>query len=312
MAAMVPRRQLTATLALALGLVTLAPSSAFACACGCAIFDVGTNTLLPGGAGGTAFIEYDYLAQTRNWHEDSSAPASDNDDKRITSNFFLAGFQYMFEDGWGAMAEIPYTSRNLRTAEPGDPGTFSHAALGDIRLMGMYSGFSSDMSSGVLFGLKLPTGDHTYKHFGADVEIGSGSTDALLGGYDTGAFVFDSRWSYFMQALWQHEIATQDHYTPGSELNAAAGISYNGWNANRIGVVPSLQLIVSQRGRDGGANGEPENTGYTRLLISPGASLRLNDNWKLYADVEVPVYQHVNGNQLVAPAAFKFVVSHGF
>lgn len=289
-----------------------APSAALACACGCAIFDVGTNTLLPGAAGGSLFVEYDYLAQTRNWSGSSSAPSADNDDKTIRSNFFLAGAQYMLESGWGGMVEVPYTQRSLRTTEPDDPGNFSHAALGDIRLMGMYSGFSPDMSSGVLFGLKLPTGDHDFKHFGPDVEIGSGSTDVLLGGYYTGAFVFNSEFSYFAQALWQHEIATQDGYTPGSELNAAAGVAYDGWNVTDVPVVPVLQLIFSQRGRDGGPNGEPENTGYTRLLISPGASYRIGDRWKVYADVEVPVYQHVNGNQLVPPAAFKFILSYGF
>ena len=286
--------------------LALVPGQAFACACGCSIFDVGTSSLIPAGPGGTAFLEYDFLDQTKNWSGDSRAPAADNDDKHIRSNFFVAGAQYMFDDNWGVMAEVPYTERYFVSADPDNTGTFEHGALGDIRLMGSYSGFEPDMSSGVIFGVKLPTGDHTYSHFDPDVEIGSGSTDLLLGAYKTGALNVTQSLSWFGQALWQHQIATQDHYTPGSEFNAAAGISYN----NLDSVTPLLQMLLSRRGRDGGV-GDPDNTGYTRLLVSPGVSVSLS-NWKLYADVELPVFQHVNGNQLVAPAALKLIVSHSF
>jgi hypothetical protein len=34
------------------------------------------------------------------------------------------------------------------------------------------------------------------------------------------------------------------------------------------------------------------------------------DAWKLCADVEVPIVQRMNGNQLVAPAAVKFIASY--
>lgn len=288
----------------------MAPTAAFACACGCSIFDVGTSTLLPAGAGGTVFAEYDFLDQTRNWSGNSRAPAADNADKRIRSNFYLLGGQYMFNDDWGAMVEVPYTDRHFRTTDPDNSGTFRHAALGDIRVMGVYSGFAPDMSTGIVFGLKLPTGDHTYPHFDPDVEIGSGSTDVLLGAYHTGALVADQSWIYFLQVLWQHEVATQDSYRPGYELNGAAGISYTDWKMGKVGIAPTLQLLVSNRGRDGGA-GDPGNTGYTRLFVSPGVAFQL-EAWKLYADVEVPVYQHVNGNQLMAPEALKLIASYSF
>ncbi|HEV2561027.1 MAG TPA: hypothetical protein VGT78_02695 [Rhizomicrobium sp.] len=290
-------------LAVALALV---PGQALACACGCSIFDVGTSSLIPSGPGGTAFLEYDFLDQTQNWSGNSRAPAANNDDKHISSNFFVAGAQYMFGDDWGAMAQLPYTQRYFRTE---DQGAFRHAALGDVRIMGTYSGFSPDMSQGVIFGMKLPTGDHSYAHFDPDVEIGSGSTDVLLGAYKTGALSADQSANWFAQAMWQHEIATQDGYTPGSEFNAAAGISYNNLAAGAH-VTPLLQILAARRGRDGGT-GDPGNTGYTRLLISPGLEVGF-DTWKLYADVEVPVYQQVNGNQLMPPAALKFIVSHSF
>ena len=292
-------------------LLACAPTAALACACGCAVFDVGTSSLIPGGPGGTVFFEYDFLNQTKNWNGSSQAPAANNSDKNIRSNFFLAGGQYMFNEDWGVMAEIPYTERHFLTTDPDDPGTFDHGALGDIRLMGVYSGFEPDMSLGILFGVKLPTGDSTYSNFDSDVEIGSGSTDLLLGAYKTGALVPDQSFSWFGQVLWQHEVATQRGYTPGSEFNAALGASYEGWklgpNAN---LSPVVQAIYSHRGHDGGI-GDPANTGYGRAILSPGLALTVNQ-WKFYADAEFPVWQDVTGNQLIAPVAYKFILSYSF
>ena len=39
------------------------------------------------------------------------------------------------------------------------------------------------MSTGLIFGVKLPTGDWKFAGFDRDTEIGSGSTDVLVGGY---------------------------------------------------------------------------------------------------------------------------------
>jgi hypothetical protein len=294
-----------AALALAL------PSAASACACGCAVFDVGTSSLLPSGPGGTLFVEYDYLNQTTNWSGGSAAPGSANDDKKIRSDFLVLGGQYMFDGDWGVMAELPVTHRGFLTADGGTPEEFDHTSLGDVRLMVNYAGFSDDMSTGVIAGLKLPTGDSTYANFDSDVEIGSGSTDLLLGAYHSGALTSDGAWSYYGQAMWQHELATQHHYTPGSEMNAAVGVSFDGWRVGNTQLSPVVQAVVSYRGRDGGLAGDPDNTGYTRLLLSPGVKADFG-SWKLYADVEVPVAQTVNGNQLIAPAALKLIASRSF
>ena len=72
-----------------------------------------------------------------------------------------------------------------------------------------------------------------------------------------------------------------------------------------------VQVELSNRERDGGAAADPVNTGYTRVLVSPGVALSVA-TWKLYADVEIPVSQHINGNQLIAPAAVKLIASYNF
>lgn len=290
----------------------LAPSLAWACACGCAVFDVGTSSLLPSGPGGTAYFEYDFLDQNMDWSGTSRAPASADTDKEIRTSFFFAGTQYMFNDSWGVMAEIPFADRVLRTSVAnGNVATFEHVALGDVRVMGVYSGFSPDMSSGVLFGAKLPTGDHTYPNFDPDTEIGQGSTDVLLGGYHTGALVADGSFSYFAQALWEQEVLIQYGYRPGAELNAAFGISYNNITIGDVHLAPIIQVLFSRRERDGDSNGNSVDTGYTRMIAAPGIELD-RDDWKFYADVEVPFHQDINGHQLVAPAALKVILSRSF
>jgi hypothetical protein len=290
----------------------IVPAHALACACGCAVFDVGTSSLLPSGPGGSVFLEYDYLDQNQNWSGTSRAPSGNNDDKEIRTDFFVAGGQYMFNSDWGVMAEIPYTDRTFRTlVDPTTVGSFHDSALGDIRLMGVYSGFSPDMSSGVVFGVKLPTGDHTYPYFDNDTQIGSGSTDILLGGYHTGALTSDQSFGYFAQALWEHEVLIQSRYKPGAELNGALGVSYNNFTVGSVHIAPIFQMVASNRERDGDAHSDPANTGYTRLIAAPGFEIDRN-SWKLYTDVEVPVYQNMNGNQLIAPWGIKTILSYAF
>ena len=288
---------------------TALPTLAQACACGCSIFDVGTSSLLPSGLGTTLFLEYDFLNQTTNWSGGSSAPGADNDDKKIRSDYVVLGAQHMFDNEWGVMVKLPVLHRGLLAADSGAPEEFDHTSLSDARITVSYSGFSSDGSTGLIGGVKLPTGDRDVPNFEADTQNGSGSTDIMLGAYHTGQLTTDGQFNYYGQLMWEHEVATQNHYTPGSELNAAFGVSYAGWALGDTLISPVLQAIVSYRGHDGGAAGDSANTGYTRLLISPGIKADFG-TWKLYGDVEVPVAQNVDGNQLISPAALKFVASY--
>src|SRR5271170_1203790 len=151
----------------------LAPSVVHACACGCGVFDVATSSMFPQGEGGMAFLQYDYQDQNRNWSGSSTAPAANNGDKEISTDFFTLGMQYMFNSSWGAQIEVPYDYRSFKTmsAAPGNPiTTINWGALGDIRLEGIYTGFFADQSAGVTFGVKVPTGDWTHNNVWGDVD----------------------------------------------------------------------------------------------------------------------------------------------
>ena len=306
-------RRPAAALAMAASLLGLSPASALACACGCGVFDVGTSSLFPTGAGGAAFVEYDFMDQNQNRSGVSAAPAADNNDKEIKTDFYTFGAQYMFNHEWGVMAELPYWSRTFKTDDGSGVDTFDHSAFGDVRLRGMYTGFSPDMSTGITFGVKLPTGDWKYGNFDRDTEIGTGSTDLLLGGYHRGALTKDNAFSYFVQIQWDKPVASQGGYTPGDEVDGAIGTHYNGltFAGGKVRITPVLQLLVSQRARDSGPSANPGDSGYSRAIVSPGVEIGMGD-WSLYGDVEVPVYQAYNGDQLAAHEAVKLILSRNF
>ena len=298
---------------IALSLYLLFTGRALACACGCGVFSVGTSALLPNGAGDNAFLEYDYMNQTRNWSGTSSAPAANNDDKDIRTDFYTAGLQHMFNRDWGLTVEIPYWQRLfVTTLDDGSIGGFHHDALGDIRLIGMYTGFSDDLSTGLFFGLKLPTGDYTYPNLDRDTSIGSGSTDTIIGAYHEANLDAGNEWTWFAQGQWQWAFKSRGGYRPGNELDAATGVYYSGWELGaKSSLAPVLQVLVSDRWQDGGPQASIVGSGYQRLLVAPGLEFDTG-KLRLYADVEVPVYQNVNGNQLVAPRQYKFIVAYSF
>lgn len=289
------------------------PAAAFACACGCGVFSVGTSSLFPSDSGGNVYLEYDFLNQTENWNGTSSAPASQNEDRNIRSSFYTVGGRYMFNRDWGISVQVPYWNRLFVTElGNGSIGGFHHDALGDIRVLGMYTGLSDDMSSGLMFGVKLPTGDYTYPNFDRDTAIGTGSTDIILGAYHQSMLGTDGTWNWFAQGQWERAVATRDGYRPGDELDAAAGVYYNGWTFGATSqVAPVLQLIVSDRLHDSGSNADPANSGYQRLLLAPGIEYDTG-NFRIYADIEVPVYQNTHGDQLVAPRAYKLIMAYSF
>ena len=302
----------------------LAPNTGRPCACGCGIFDVGTASMFPSGPGGLAFLEYDFQDQNQNWSGHSHAPDENNSDKAIQTHFITAGLQYMFDRNWGLEVEVPYVNRTFTTASAatGNEVTLNWGDLGDIRVRGIYTGFSPDLSTGVNFGFKLPTGNYTYNDANGDVdrdtEVGTGSTDILLGGFTR--HTLGGEFDWFAQAQLDLPVMFRDEYRPGLELDAAGGVYYKGFSYAGVGIVPLAQVLGSFRMSDsganasGGANDDPADgpdSGYERILLSPGLELNMHP-WMLYGDAEFPVYQHMTGNQLVAPVLFKVSLSFMF
>jgi hypothetical protein len=348
-----PMRRLVALFAFVLpsllsfvAFLSFTTTAALACACGCSVFDVGgLDTPQEQDHGGRVFFEFWSGDQTENWVGSSRAPAALNSDKQINTQWYNVGFSYNFNRDWGVMVRIPVVNRTL-TTDTGDYAgivPFNTKDIGDIEIMGMYTGFFKDMSTGVIFGVKLPSGTFTAPGLDRDTQIGSGSTDLLLGAFHRGLLTGDNVWQYFSQIMLRQPFLYQaaadpqgffdgnpgvvQTYFPGRQIDAAGGVVYN--NLYRVlgldKITPLAQVIVSHRDVDSGTGSDPYNSGFDRVMLSPGVEFTKvvdeanNRVVKLYADVEVPVYYRANAannagteGQLVAPYLIKVVASYNF
>ena len=305
----------------ALFIISITPGIAGACACGCGVFDVGTPSLLPNGPGGTIWYDFDFMNQYIDWHSSQPAARAANDDKQIKTYFQTIGGQYMFNHEFGAMVTVPYTARVFRT-EGGDGqiNQFEHANFGDVRVWGMYTGLEEDMSLGLLAGFKLPTGDYQYPKFDRDTSIGTGSTDLLLAAYKEGVFpsrlgnlnftLMERPFNWYVQGQFEYPFWSKDRYVPGKEFDGALGTYYNFGEVGPLNeLAPFLSFLASVRAHDQGSEADPPDSGYQRLLFAPGFEIGWK-SFRFYSDIEVPVFQFVNGHQLTTPYLIKTILSY--
>ena len=306
-------------------LIGLTPSLVWACACGCGVFEVDTEALIPQGTGGQVWFQYEYMDQYINYRATQPASAFYNNDKYIRTNFMEAGGQYMFNRSWGLMLEVPYWSRYYKGAYEGNDADihwFQDDSIGDIRIQGMYTGLSEDMSTGLLMGVKVPSGQWTYPPYDRDTQIGTGSTDLLLGAYHIGSLpkqlgtlpltFMERPFNWFVQVNYDLPLWEQDQYTPGREVDGAVGAYYD---FGKVGflkeLAPMLTFLASDRTRDTGNNANPGASGYTRFIVAPGGEIKLGII-RAYADIEVPIFQNMRGYQITAPFATKLILSYSF
>jgi hypothetical protein len=317
------------------------PANLQACACGCGTYTVGTGYNFPEGAGGMVWTEYDYIGQSQNWKGLGPSATANNPHQLIQTSWLQGGFQYFFNEKWGASVVVPSANRIVRAqtdngmeaqgsvqspVEGGDGGDVASQqavqqqpkvatkqwwGMGDIRLNGYYTGFSPDMSTGVNLGVKLPSGLWTEPNIDRDNQIGTGSTDILFGVFHRHQITSDGRWNWFMDAQLDAPVITQAGYTPGIQMNGTAGIYYTGLKLGGVKIRPLAQMLFVNRASDSGPAADPANTGYQQLSLSPGIEFDFK-KVRIYADAELPVMNNMVGNQLIAPCSVKVVASYMF
>ena len=216
------RIQLRAHTAFTLTLVVAAlfsGSDAFACAsCGCTLSTDWGSQGVSTKAGWSGDLSYTYINQNQMIYGNSKpssafvqslyAAGQEIETSTLTQTT-TASFNYNGETG-GVSLQLPYVHRTHGTdgvaGSPNDTSATSLGAnytessasgLGDIRLIGHYNGFSDDKTTGIIFGVKLPSGDYNGNFtsgvnantsLDAGLQIGTGSTDYILGAYTSGTF----------------------------------------------------------------------------------------------------------------------------
>ena len=240
-----------------------------------------------------------------------SEDTADTTELRTINRNLLTTLDYAFSKNWAASVSAPLISRShSHLADPTDPASvekWDFTKIGDTRVLGTYF-FDNEknpvVSYGLTFGLKLPTGDYKVSNSdGATAERalqpGTGSTDAVLGAfYSAPGPSPDSSW--FAQALYQQAMSTQDQYRPGNQLQLNVGYRHpfaHDW----MGL---LQLNGMVKGRDSGANAEPDLSGSRTVFLSPGLAYSVTHDTQLYSFFQLPVYRYYNGIQLAVDWAF--------
>jgi hypothetical protein len=290
--------------------MALAAPSALACSsCGCTL---SSDWLIQGAdhKGLTADLRFDYFDQDQlrsGTHAvDRSSitfPTEGEVQQQTINRNYNLFLDYAPEGDWGVSMQIPYFNRYHTTIAEGDEDlSASHSkSFGDVRVLGRFRGLSDDKSTGIQFGLKLPTGD-IHENFisgpqegeplDRGLQPGTGTTDLLLGIYNFGAVNRD--WDYFAEAIVQQPLNSRDDFKPGTGLNVSFGARYMSFENWR----PQIQVNARVEGRESGANADVENSGATLVYLSPGVNVKIAPNTAAYAYVQVPIYQRVNGLQI--------------
>jgi len=297
--------------------------------CGSAFCSINTDWNLQGAwtePGARLDLRYEYINQDQPMSGSEKVPVGriprHHDEVSTVNRNWLGTFDYALNATWGASITVPVVDRehfHIHNHGGGQiPESWDFTEPGDVRVLGRYQ-FPAQQGAdhqldffGLNFGLKLPTGKFDVANADGEkaertLQPGSGTTDLLLGAYFRQSLPLENL-SWFAQGLVQAALDTRDEFRPGKRLTLDLGVRYE--LSQDTGLI--LQLNSVFRGRDGGAEAEPEDSGGTFLFATSGISYSLTKDVQVYGFAQVPVYQYVNGVQLVANRAFVLGISGRF
>ena len=312
-----------------LGALALAPLAASA-SCGSAFCMVDTQWSMQGvstSAGTRLDLRYEYIKQDQPQSGRDKVGVGENprdhDEVSTLNRNYVGTLDHSFNENWGVSVTLPIVNRehhHLQNEDDGSqtPEAWKFTEMGDVRVLGRYQFTPTESAEhtlgqwGLYFGAKLPTGSHTVKNEEGEtaertLQPGTGTTDALFGAFVRRALPLRDM-SWFAQALAQLPLSTKDDYKPGRRLSVDTGLRYE--SSERLALLLQANLLF--KGRDSGEQAEPEDSGGRSLWLSPGGSFAVTKNIQAYAFVQLPLYQFVNGVQLVAERSFVLGVSTRF
>jgi hypothetical protein len=249
---------------------------------------------------------------------------SPEDEIRTVNRITTARAIYQPSPRWTVTAGLPYVSRFHEHVhnEPGNPPElqrWSFAGVGDLEAQASrnFGGEGGGRRSHLMAGFKAPTGVRHVDEFDGEepeppARPGTGAWSALVGG--------GTQWSVPVRMpggahaamplrlgiLGRANGRGTERYRIGSELQSNLGLSYP--------ITRSVEVLLSGdfriRAKDdvGSTDAEAGNTGGTWGYASPG--LRVEIGKTAFTGVlQLPVYQRVNGINLVSSANLYFAVT---
>ncbi|MEI7531193.1 MAG: TonB-dependent receptor [Betaproteobacteria bacterium] len=303
-----------------------------ACAsCGCSLnSDWGTQGLSTQ-AGWSLDERYDYLNQNQLWSGtgkispraalntiNTQTNSSAEVEKFTKTQTLTSALDYNDGESWGVSLVVPYVNRSHSTlgtdsldgysAGPTTSYDSQATGMGDIRIIGRYYGLLEQKNFGVQLGFKLPTGKtNQLANDGVSVvdpglQIGTGTTDLILGAYYHNNW--NDNWGYFGQVLYQTALnlstMAAGSYKPGNSLNLNVGVRYENYDW----IMPTLQINSRVVKADSGDAADSYATGGTLIYLTPGAIFPVGQKTTIYSNIQIPIYQNVNGIQLIPQYIF--------
>jgi hypothetical protein len=305
------RTMKTALGALAPVLLAGLATPAEACAsCGCTLTADWLSQGLAAQPGTTLTLRYDHIPQTvlrTGTHRVGTvALPAEREIERYTYNHSLtAALDHQFANDWGINVQLPVLTRPHKTfaEDTTEPSYSKTRGIGDLRIVGRWQGLSTPGTvTGVEAGLVLPTGKfrQTFRsgpeqgdEVDRGLQPGTGTVQAVLGAYHLGAI--RPELGYFVQVTGQAALNHRAGYKPGSFIQASGALNLTHWR----NVTPQLQLSYRHTWRDSGPASDRPNSGGDQVNLAPGVSAKVSSKVVAFGFAELPLYNRVNGYQLV-------------
>jgi len=302
----------------ALAIAALAASAH--ASCGSAFCTLMTDRYAQGGGdahlGWSTDVRLEAVTQTQlrsgTSNLDASQVTGEEAIERHTRNLNLVTtLAYGIDADWSMSLRLPVVKRDHlhdliddQTGLASTPEQWRFTKMGDVQMLARRQFAVGDvaMTYALFGGLKLPTGSISVTNADGSraeraLQPGSGTTDLVLG--MAGRKTIGLRDALIGQASVSQALNSREDFKPGRRIELSAGWSHA--YSPDFGAV--MQLNLRQRARDSGVQSEPGNSGSTTVDLSPGATVGVGHMSTLYAYVQLPVYQKVNGIQLVPHSA---------
>ncbi len=277
----------------------------------------------------------------------SDAGGSQEVENGTINRYVTLGLAYAPSSDWNFRLMVPYIDRTHTTygaaSNPLSASDISGAtvfsALGDIKFITSYQGLLPTHNLGFQLGVKLPTGNYGGPNaagtgtvgrnpvafrsgpnsrqpspgnlLDTSLQAGTGSTDLIVGAYyyqpvsqNFDAFVNGQ----FQAAVMERLDQAGADFRPGNLATLSFGLRYE---ANPD-IVPQLQVNITRKSHDQGALADVPNTAGTAAYLSPGVTVTVAKNTRLYGFVQLPVYSRLEGYQLFPRWAASIGVMHAF
>lgn len=310
-------------------LMSLVSHEASACAsCGCTLSSDAAMGY-SASAGWRLDLRYDYIDQSQLRSGTGTAspaqvvnnPSTGELENQTINRYLTMGLSYNPSADWNVNLLIPYVIRRHSsytdtTSAPFDASQLNPVNLsgsassspGDVKVIGSYQGLVPTHNLGLQLGVKLPTGSYgnavnfsTGPAAGTPLDTslqpGTGSTDLIVGAYYYQAISQD--WDAFVNASFQGAVMQRldqpgNDYRPGNLASLSFGLRYEAdpkW-------VPQLQVNLSHKGADRGALADTLDTAGTVVYLSPGITVSVLKNLRLYGFFQLPAYSNLDGYQI--------------